>query len=523
MVGVARSKRCQRCKRIKVKCDEKWPTCSPCLRAKVQCSGPPAVFTKFFNQGPRAAAKTGNGSEVAVRSWTASSAIATLENIHSVDMPGGSSFNHLRIHCEPKRNLTSPADRVAARLVRHLGDDGAPWDLLAQSGYTRHLPVRLSRSAALRDCAALMTSAWNNYKRDLPADLVLDPVLYGRALHSLQRAINDQDQQLSCETLAAVTILERLELLFDTRRSQLGTRHVAGMLTLMVKRGPPKLEDHLDFHLALENHASLIFYWIREGGENFFQTAPWRRAMEHMVSMVMGSVPDEKIDNYAIGYYYGFWPGLVQDLRLILINPDIDSQRAQAAAFLDRALDLEVRIKETGEPLVEKHFRNEFIVEQPDPDSPIGTKLEFKTLDTMSVFLSCVGMRIIINRMIYHTKALLGEEDITLEEENREACIQIWMVVPFIRNLGWVASMQFLTPLLLSYEPANEVEQEYLLDFVLRVLAYKQRYPDRKSLSFHMLNMARAMTGRNLFDTDVAGSPANEGEQQEFRETSTSE
>lgn len=225
------------------------------MRAKVPCSGP-STLTKFIHNGHHAESKV-NGAEVGV--LTPNKPSGGLEKIRYQSLPDGALFGHFRLSSgEPRRNLTSVADRVAARLVGYLGNEDAAWDMLVSTGYTKHLPVRLGESAALRDCVALMCSAWANYRRNMPVTDVVDPTLYGKALRSLQRAIDDPRQQLSCETLAAATILERLEVLFDTGRPYYWTRHTYGIENLMIKRGPPKPEDHLDVQLALENHAALV-------------------------------------------------------------------------------------------------------------------------------------------------------------------------------------------------------------------------------------------------------------------------
>ncbi|XXG96036.1 hypothetical protein Hte_002313 [Hypoxylon texense] len=516
MVGIARSKRCQRCKRIKIKCDEKWPTCTPCVRAKVQCSGPPAVTTTFINNSRQADVETAIRNKVAARSSVADRPAGSLEKIRCQDLPGGASFSHFRLHSsEPKKNLTTVADRVAARLVGYLGNDDAPWDYLVYTGYIRHLPVRLSRSAALRDCVVLMTSTWANHKRNLPIEQVMDSGLYGKALRSLQRAIDDHRERLSCETLAAVTILERVELLFDHRRPHHRARHTIGIQDLMVKRGPPELEDHLDVHLALENHATLIYHWIQEGGNNFFFiSSAWKQAVQRMQSILVGSVSRERMDNYAIGYWYGYWPELVHEFRSISIDPDTHSQQEKARALRDKVIDLEFKIKAVGEPITERYLRTGLIVEQLDPDTLVGKKYHFESLDSMSFLLAYVMIRIVVNRILYHSKVVLGEEDALLEVEHREVCIQGWMVLPFIRGLGWVASMLYITPLCLSYEGADDIEKEHLLDFLIRVIEYKRRnIENRQAIGVHMLNMARALTGRSLFDTTVTSQDEDELEE----------
>lgn len=244
-------------------CDEKWPTCSPCLRAGASCSGPPNL-TKFIHNGHHHHTITSSSQshverETESRTLLTSQPPRNLEIIRNQDLPGGASFGHFRLATnEPRRTLTTVSERVAARLVGYLGTEAASWDYLACVGYTPHLPVRLSESAALRDCVALMCSTWLNQRRGLAPERVVDRTLYCKALRSLRRALGDRGLQLRCETLAAATILERLELLFDTGTPYNRTPHVSGIETMMLRKGPPKLGDDLDVHLMLENHAALV-------------------------------------------------------------------------------------------------------------------------------------------------------------------------------------------------------------------------------------------------------------------------
>lgn len=170
----------------------------------------------------------------------------------------GSSFAKFRLYNDgPRSNPTTLADRTAARLVGQITLDNADRDMLSFVGYMPYLPARLGNNAALRDCVALQCSAWTKFKRGASCKDVIDPGVYGKALRSLQRAI-EGPEKLECETLAAATIIDRIEVLFDSGRPYHRSRHAAGMQTIMKARGPPKLDDDLDVQLALENHAVLV-------------------------------------------------------------------------------------------------------------------------------------------------------------------------------------------------------------------------------------------------------------------------
>lgn len=160
---------------------------------------------------------------------------------------------------EPTLRLepTTTAERVAARLVGYL-DKGSSYDASLAACYLHLLPSRLGESSALRDAVALFCGCWGSFRRANPAESPVDPKAYGKALRSLKRAIDDPRQQLSAETLAATSIMDRVEILFDSRKRRGHATHAKGISVLMTKRGPPKPDDELDIHLTLGNQGTLV-------------------------------------------------------------------------------------------------------------------------------------------------------------------------------------------------------------------------------------------------------------------------
>lgn len=181
----------------------------------------------------------------------------TFVNLGSRHMPEGSTYQSMRLVERLRPGPTTTADRLAVRLVGYF-DRGPSRDPSVVLTYFKLLPQRLDQSAALRDSIALFCSCWSNFQRGVPGGHFMDYNLYGKSLRSLQRALNDPTEQLSCETLAATTILDRTEIFFDAKRSYKKAVHVAGIVALLIKRGPPKLNDDLDIHLALENQGRLV-------------------------------------------------------------------------------------------------------------------------------------------------------------------------------------------------------------------------------------------------------------------------
>ncbi|KAI8965125.1 hypothetical protein F5Y11DRAFT_313926 [Daldinia sp. FL1419] len=514
MVGVPRSKRCQRCKRIKTKCDEKWPTCTPCLRAGVVCSGPPTLTKFIHTSSSDSATDEARGNEGATNQITRRGNTAgNLETIRQRGLPGGASFGQFRFAPDgPRKNLTTVAERVSARLVGYLSHENAPWDVLTVCGYTKYLPVRLIESAALRDSVALMVTTWVNSRRDFKSTPLIDSGLYGKALRTLQRAINDPQEQLKSETLAAATILERLELVFDTQRLYHRSRHWEGIQSLMIKRGPPDPQDPLDVHLMLENHAALVSHWIVEGGENFYLSSPWKEAIQQSAQTIQNTTANGQSDTYRIGFFYGHWPGLVQGFRLVSSDPDVNSQQIQALALHSKVAGLAAEAVYEGEPILSRLRSAGRILEEADPESPVGAKYHFGNLYSMMVFISYIMIQTVFNRMLYNLNVILGQPNASLEVEHKYLCRQMWMCIPFVRSLGIVTTIIFVPQLYLSYEGASGDEKEYLLDIIMEIVTYRGqgRYSrDRRVMEPFVLNAAEAMVGRSPFATSIPSSRQN--------------
>lgn len=240
-------------------CDQKWPTCTQCFQADAVCSGPPTE-PKFVHNGIHGTT-SGSDPEVPARYTSlpllSSAPSHAIVAINSRNVPGGASYSILRLSQEPRPNPTTVADRLAASLVRHL-ENGPGSALLLTMGHLNFVPARIGESPALRDCVALLCSTWANYRRALSIENIIDSKTYGKALRSLQIALNDENQQLHTETLAAVTMMERVEIMFDAKRPRHRALHGQGMYGLMLKRGPPKLSDELDTCLAFDNLEPMV-------------------------------------------------------------------------------------------------------------------------------------------------------------------------------------------------------------------------------------------------------------------------
>lgn len=102
-------------------------------------------------------------------------------------------------------------DLLAQNLVDSLHHQRPGLELSAFSKYFGLLPARLESSAALYDTLRCLVSAHQSALRGVCLNDCLDHNLYGRALKSIQKAIQDQTEYLTAPTLSAVSLISRLE------------------------------------------------------------------------------------------------------------------------------------------------------------------------------------------------------------------------------------------------------------------------------------------------------------------------
>ena len=236
-----------------LQCDQAWPSCTPCIRAQLLCSGPPTE-PKFVHSDYNAPTQEAPDQELLDVHWQPK-VRGKVPNSLSDSLGWKSRASRVE-SLRARPNLTTHADRVASRLIRNL-EHGPSRPLLWSTGCLEWMPARFSKSPALRDAVTVFLSSWLNLHKQLPVEDLVDPALQGKALRSLQRAVNDPAEQRTCETLAAATLVERVETMFCFHRGAKNV-HTSGIQALMTNRGPPSLDDELDVCLALENQWLLV-------------------------------------------------------------------------------------------------------------------------------------------------------------------------------------------------------------------------------------------------------------------------
>lgn len=506
---------------MKVKCDERWPHCSPCIRSGVECSGPPSKL-KFVHNGRHSQ----DHNRISENSETVANAYSTQQKVlvplGSSHEPSGATFARFRISSgAPRPHLTTVADRVAARLITIVTGESASKVMLVNLGYIKYLPSRLQTSVALRDSINLMMSGWVSFMRGDPIAKAIDLKLYLKAIRSLQKAL-DGPESLRCETLAATTILERFEVAFDGGGSHRAV-HASGVRSLTSKRGPPNLDDEMDVLLALKNQVAMVRFSSNSfsynnrahqaahlalaGGDNFYLKPPWREVMREAIES-RASVSTERREWLKISFFLSYWPELTQSFGRIHNDSDPISKQAAVESLLCMATQLHEDVRAVGNPIIDTAYEDGRIVEQVDDGSPLGVKAQFNSVDSMPCLIEYTMICIIINRVLHHLRVLQGKDTADVDAEHRHFCRRIWMTIPSIREEGTIAAVPLQGPMYLSYEgTTSDAEKDCLLDFFIEVDRYKRQLPeDRAGVELYVLNVARVMTGQLPLNGHVATS-----------------
>lgn len=136
-------------------------------------------------------------------------------NLHSASN-GIGTFHKMKIMREKTvqaRTHMSKEDVLITRLAAFLNHfEGTGYDMSLPGQALRLMVGRISEGVALRDSIDCLITTYERLRQGLSAKDMMDSKTYHRALRSLQRAVDDPEQQTSAETLAATTVMHRIQV-----------------------------------------------------------------------------------------------------------------------------------------------------------------------------------------------------------------------------------------------------------------------------------------------------------------------
>ncbi|VUC34803.1 unnamed protein product [Clonostachys rosea] len=453
-----RSKGCAICKIRKIKCDQQWPTCSPCRRKGATCPGPaPLVRHGTTDRKP-------NSTDGKIPLSTPRSAPSTL------------------------------ADHVAAQLVRHL-KTAPDRGIVIQTRYLKDLPKRLSQNSSLRDTISLFYTVWANHCRQKPAvDFITLPE-YGKAIRSLRLALSS-DQAFTIETLASATILHRAEEVFNPSHHKV--MHQQGIASLMAAIGKPNRNDEFQTTLMAEIFIIMVPHSVATGWKNNLNTPDWKDAIEKNLSSCIQN--EEARSQFRLtlrkcGDMVSRLPTLVHMIRTSGPGVGQDERKAELKKeFQKTIMGLQRRII----ALVGKLIQVGEITEEKDPKSIAGTSYSFSSVTLAQMLLSMQSFHLGFARMLYDWSLAEHFPDVGAQYQNlKELCVHIWKHIKFLRNLEPFVASATPRGLYITLELANPEQKSHLLDLFAEINCFLRRLSsDREEMERQILSQARLLTGR---------------------------
>ncbi|KAI0193912.1 hypothetical protein F4808DRAFT_475207 [Astrocystis sublimbata] len=456
MVGVPKSKRCTFCKTRKTKCDENWPTCGTCARAGKICSGARSTFKFVVNGSHNEIPDDGghiidnlasNPNRLPFANTLTSTSMSANSNtnsprtdrdrrrrigeiivLHPKNMATMTNLDNLNLSLSraiPKPLPWNPPDQLIAHLIASLDiARGTGHDLRILGPFLPLIPQHLtsgcgsgSHNVALAHAVELLLGAWTNSRRGLPSHTWLDLRTYNRALRSLQAALDDSNEEHLNNTLAALCVLQKTEVLYKKTSAKAATA------------------------------AST-------------RTSGWPRCTKRSTKATFSPVLKE---SYRLWVEVTAWPGLVRLVRALRRNPD---DTATATELRLRASSLAEKLRYQNETILASLLESGAITQTPNLVRPdlFAKCYSFANFPTAKLFCSHAMFNIITYRCLQEANRVLERKDANAamfaEKQAKKYSRRIWMAYPWLRHQTPLA-VDFTASLLFSYESGNEEERAF--------------------------------------------------------------
>ncbi|KAL7629830.1 hypothetical protein AAE478_001353 [Parahypoxylon ruwenzoriense] len=554
MVGIPKSNRCTFCKLRKtkvsnlpsssspaflsqlelrplIKCDENWPTCGACARAGKVCSGA-RISYKFVVNGCHNEARITPSRDSDDAGTTASDSDRTQDTLSRrraspgttiiVDMKeyttslGPGTFHRMRLkrpylHKRPDGNrsvpspspspplspVMSPSDRLAAKFISCLESaSGTGYDLLIWGPSIRMIPQRLgSESAVLRQAVELVVRSWTNSRRELMSELWLDLRMYTLALGSLQKALEEPEQGLVTDTVAAQALIQRVELTYDFERGANQENHAAGLTAVISRGGPWQIFSDLGLHITFDSFYNMLQEDVRLGRDSVFMNRDWHKAFTHAIESI--SIRPALKAMYRLWVEMTAWPTLVRLVRVFCRNP---SDTMTAAELVLRVNPIIEYLEHESATTLSSLMRCGDIAEVENFFNPglFPTCYRFRDIDTAKVFYIHAMCIIIVYRALQEANLVLEHHVPSVMKRCREYSKRIWMSYSWMRTQRPLA-IEYTAALAFSYESANEEEREFCVRGLEDMEYFRRPPPIGRWLEATIMANVKGYTGRMPF------------------------
>ncbi|KAI8625702.1 hypothetical protein F5Y19DRAFT_488881 [Xylariaceae sp. FL1651] len=470
-------------------CDEDWPTCGTCRRAKRNCSGPPSSI-KFVHNGNRTPQIYDHGGcqrdeSSGQKRSNFNSAMLLSDDLIELEKAqedkvmllqvrqraagkGGGMFAKMRRMKPTDLRVPLPGqiprnciDNVAAQVVHCIESTvGTEYDLVLRISWAGLAPRRLQSSPAFCAAISLFISTWAKVRRFTTPNptMVLDRKAYGKALGFIRLALRNPRQTYDAGTLAAIALIHQIDVDFGGQRC-IGTSssHAAGLYALMAARGPPQLNDELDVHLCFENMCRLVMHLIVSEKDNFYTHMDWANTMQLALRSSIIRHPSYK-NLYVLQMQLAQWPALAVESRRFHLNPS----PVWGAQIVARAAELLRRLREFEMEKIQPLWESKSIWTVPDSAAPWAEAYHFSDWPTSQILIMHASISIVAVRILAAALEQLRKPDPSLDERALEWSQQIWKSQAYIDQFR-IAVVNSVASLILSYESATGRTRDVIL------------------------------------------------------------
>ncbi|VUC21484.1 unnamed protein product [Clonostachys rosea] len=508
MPGIPRTKGCSICKVRKIKCDEKWPSCTPCRRSKRECPGPtPLVNLSYVSRQDSASETASHGSKrglviraghratVRLKANRLSPSSTSLRQAHRSEDGALSTSKCQQSHClgALRSHPVTRPDQVASYLTAILNDGTYQGDL-AQLDMLSFIPQRLHLSQCLSDSVAFWCHLQLDTRRNLPKPSVATLHYYSKALQSLQSTLIGKAAYRT-ETLAAAVLLQRTTLPFHKSVKSDAIAHAKGISALVMQRGPPILDDDLDMSLAIELCSNLFCWHSHEDDDahhSEVEPASVDADDQEPAAEPMAFPGQDVIREVFVDLL-----NTIPVLNSIHENPESKERVSLEAADVRRRLyDLNAIGSKTAAQIKNQLTEMGLIQVLPDPESFVGKRYHFDSVDVAQAVLGIFILEIIAPRMLIGLISLCETPEPDILKTYRDASVQLWMCIPYLAKLELTDAQIISCAFSLSYEAADAAERDLIADVAASYDPYLFRLKNNRALLIErVLRTARQLTG----------------------------
>ncbi|KAH8157529.1 hypothetical protein CIB48_g10715 [Xylaria polymorpha] len=390
----------------------------------------------------------------------------------------------------------SPPEQLIAHLIACLDvARGTGYDLRILGAFLPLIPQHLDGgNTALGHAVELLLGAWTNSRRRLPPETWLDLRTYNRALRSLKAALDDGNEEHLNNTLAALCVLQKIEVLYDFTRGSNQENHAAGLIAVINRGSPAQPMTRMALHVTFESIFHMLQEDIRQGRESLFHTPEWMAALEEAIDKSdIGLVLKEL---YHIWVEATVWPSLARLVRLLRQDP---SDTMTAAELRLMATSLAEKLRHQDETILASLTESGAIavVENVTRPDLFPKCYDFADFPTAKLFSSHAMFSIITYRCLQEADRVLGHRDLSVEKQARRFSRRTWMAYPWLRNQTPLA-VDFTAALVFAYESGDEEEREFCIAG-LREMDSRHPSPIGEWVEATIMANAKAYSGRLPF------------------------